>query len=259
MARIPEAEIEQIKAIPLEQLVAEDGIELKAQGDNMMGLCPFYNDNNPSLVITRSKNLFHCLGCGAAGSTIDWVMKQQKISFRHAVEILKQRINLDSNEPPSLRVKSLTKAEKKLDLSADEQSLLNQVIAYYHDDIAEARDYLANRWIDDEEMINRFKLGFSNRTLGYYLPNKQLKAGKESRNRLIEIGLLRESGHEHFRGSLIIPIFDERGDVVEVYGRKVTERLREGTPLHLYLKGEHKGVWNREGLAGCKEIILCEH
>jgi len=51
---------------------------------------------------------------------------------------------------------------------------------------------------------------------------------------------------------------NEQGEVQEVYGRKITERLRPGTPLHLYLPGPHRGVWNLEALQASKEIILCE-
>ena len=73
-----------------------------------------------------------------------------------------------------------------------------------------------------------------------------------------QLGIFRESGHEHFNGSLIIPVFNASGDVVEMYGRKITPNLREGTPLHLYLPGAHAGVWNEEALIASKEIILCE-
>jgi hypothetical protein len=69
---------------------------------------------------------------------------------------------------------------------------------------------------------------------------------------------LRESGHEHFTGSVVIPVIDRDGNVTEIYGRKITPGLREGTPLHTYLPGPHKGVWNEEALAVSKEIILCE-
>ena len=64
------------------------------------------------------------------------------------------------------------------------------------------------------------------------------------------LGILRESGHEHFNGSLVFPIFDLDGDVLGMYGRKITPHLREGTPLHLYLPGPHRGVWNEAGAAG---------
>ena len=61
------------------------------------------------------------------------------------------------------------------------------------------------------EMIEHFRLGFANRTLGYRLPAKNRIAGAEMRGRLQKLGMLRESGHEHFNGSLVIPIFDCAG------------------------------------------------
>ena len=56
----------------------------------------------------------------------------------------------------------------------------------------------------------------------------------------------------------MIPVIDLEGNVTEIYGRKITEGLRPGTPLHMYLPGPHKGVWNEEALMVSKEIILCE-
>ena len=54
-----------------------------------MGRCPFHEDRTPSLVVTPSKNLWHCLGaCQVGGTVIDWVMKAEGVSFRHAVELL---------------------------------------------------------------------------------------------------------------------------------------------------------------------------
>jgi DNA primase len=77
MARIPEAEIEKIKAeIELVRVVEAAGIELKAHGQDVIGRCPFHEDKTPSLVVTPSKNLWHCLGaCQTGGTVIDWVMK----------------------------------------------------------------------------------------------------------------------------------------------------------------------------------------
>src|SRR6202000_594708 len=65
-------------------------------------------------------------------------------------------------------------------------------------------------------------------------------------------------GHEHFNGSLVIPVFDAAGQVVEIYGRKIHDDLRPGTPLHMDLPGPHSGVWNETALEASKEIILCE-
>jgi hypothetical protein len=108
------------------------------------------------------------------------------------------------------------------------------------------------------EAVDHFKLGYANRTLGLRLPDKRRSAGEAIRTRLEKIGIYRESGHEHFNGSLIVPVLDEGGNVTEIYGRKLLDNLRAGTPKHLYLPGPHAGVWNIEALIASKEIILCE-
>src|SRR5581483_3165568 len=62
----------------------------------------------------------------------------------------------------------------------------------------------------------------------------------------------------HFNGSIVIPVISPNGEVTEVYGRKINDHLRAGTPLHLYLPGPHRGVWNGAALGTTSEVILCE-
>ncbi len=265
MARIPEGEIERLKQeVSLERLVRARGIELKRHGADLLGLCPFHEDHEPSLVVSPKKNLWHCLGaCQAGGSVIDWVMKANGVSFRHAVELL--RADYPSLAAPVRIVSKGTTAAVKLeapfDAGADDREVLRQVAGYYHATLKqspEALKYLQGRGLDHPEMIDHFRLGFSNRTLGYRLPERNRKSGAEIRGRLQRLGLLRESGHEHFSGSVVFPVFDLDGNITEMYGRKITPNLRAGTPLHTYLPGPHRGVWNEEALAVSKEIILCE-
>ena len=69
MARIAESEIERLKReISLERLVEAKGIALKRHGKDLVGLCPFHEDREPSLVVTPEKNLWHCLGACQAGA-----------------------------------------------------------------------------------------------------------------------------------------------------------------------------------------------
>ena len=90
MARIPEAELERLKSeVSVQRLVEAAGLELKKSGQDFTTCCPFHADDTASLVVTPAKNLWHCFGCGAAGGPLDWVMKTQGVSFRHAVELLK--------------------------------------------------------------------------------------------------------------------------------------------------------------------------
>jgi DNA primase len=261
MARIAESELERLKVeVSVARLAEASGIKLEKRGKDVVGPCPFHADDTPSLTITPEKNLFHCFGCGVAGGPIDWVMKKNGVSFRHAVELLRE--GLPSIAEGTVKHSTVRALPPPVSLDADDQALLDQVIGYYHDTLKrspEALGYLQRRGIDRAEAVERFKLGFADRTLGLRLPNKQRKEGAEIRARLEKIGLYRESGHEHFNGSLIIPIFGEAGHATEVYGRKITDRLRPGTPLHLYLPGPHRGVWNFDGLKGSNgEVILCE-
>lgn len=265
MARVPDEEIERLKReVDLAELMVRSGVALKKAGGDLVGCCPFHDDDTPSLVVTPKKNLWHCMGaCQAGGSVVDWVMRTQGVSFRHAVELLRAGatpvVTPGRTRPVAAR-STARKLPSPLDASAEDQALLSSVVDYYHAallDSPEALAYLARRKIDDPAVITRFRLGYVNRTLGYRLPSKATKEGGALRSRLIDLGVLRTSGHEHLRGSLVVPVMTPEGTVTELYGRKVGAHLRAGTPSHLYLPGPHRGVWNEEGLAG-GEVILCE-
>jgi DNA primase len=265
MSRIPSADIERLKqTIALERLAQARGIELKRHGADLIGRCPFHDDKTPSLVITPAKNLWHCLGaCQAGGTVIDWVMKAEGVSFRHAVELLQNDYSpiAASIEAPLAKRSTVKKLAMPIEREAEDAQLLVQVIDYYHQTLLqspEAMQYLEKRGIASAEAVRTFKLGYANRTLGYRLPAANRVEGAEMRGRLQRLGLYRESGHEHFNGSLVIPVVSERGEVTEIYGRKIVKALRPGTPLHLYLPGPHRGVWNGAALSASKEIILCE-
>jgi len=263
MARIPEAEIDRIKQeTDLAALVRSRGIELKKHGNgHLAGPCPFHEDNEPSLLVTPAKGLFHCMGCGAAGNAIQFVEKFDGVSFRHAFELLNEgpaAFSAAADAP--LKKASVPRLDPPLQPDAEDAELFIQVVDYYYHRLLKtpaALDYLESRGLRNEEALARFRIGFADRTLGLRLPEKNRKAGQEIRTRLQKLGLIRESGHEHFTGSLVVPVFDTEGQVAEMYGRKITKGLRKGTPLHLYLPGPHAGIWNPVALAG-SELVLCE-
>jgi DNA primase catalytic core len=269
MARIPDHEIERLKRrVSVERLVESAGIELKPHGKDRVGRCPFHDDKTPSLVVSPKTNLWHCLGaCQVGGSVIDWVMRWEGVSFRRAVEMLRAEIGeapaaVVAEAVPALAAEASASAALAT-TTGDDTGLLGRVIDYYHATLKQspvALAYLQARGLDHPELIDVFWLGYANRTLGYQLPEKQIKAGAEIRGALQRTGILRESGHEHFNGSLVVPVITPDGEIVEVYGRKIlpASKLRAGTPLHLYLPGPHRGVFNESGLVGHEEAILCE-
>lgn len=276
MARFTEAELAQLKNdIAVERLIETAGIVLKKSGKDKIGLCPFHADGEPSLVVTPTKNLWHCFSCQIGGGAIEWVMKWRGVSFRHAVELLKSDSSslaagmgsmgsagsIGSVADTPIKTSTVRSLPAPIEFDADDQALLNQTVAYYHQTLLtspEALAYLAARGLTHPELITHFKLGYANRTLGLRLPVKQNLTGEAIRSRLQSIGIYRDSGHEHFNGSLIVPIIDLAGNVTEIYGRKILDNLRKGTPKHLYLPEAHKGVWNESALADNTDIILCE-
>jgi DNA primase catalytic core len=257
--RIPEADLERVKReTDLVALVQSRGIELKKHGTrDFIGRCPFHDDRNkPNFIVTPQKGLWHCMACGKAGNAIQFVQHHDGVSFRHAFELLRQGSQAVFTSQPMQKQSTVPKLSCPLDVEADDATLFRQVVAYYHERLkqsAAARAYLASRGLDRDELIDHFQLGFADRTLGLRLPEKNRKEGEALRTRLAQLGLWRESGHEHFNGCVVVPLHNEQGQVVSLYGR----RAQKGDLKHLYPPGPHRGLFNRQCL-NQPEIILCE-
>jgi DNA primase catalytic core len=191
MARIPDGDIERLKTeVSLLRLVESSGVALKRMGADYHGRCPFHDDRTPSLVVSPEKNLWHCLGaCNAGGSVIDWTMRMQGVSFRHAVELLQGDPSLAAAVPGDGPVKRTTVRRLAGDFAeaADDAALLRRVVDFYQQTLKqspEALDYLKRRGLMHGELIDTFKLGYADRTLGYRLPEKNRAAGAELRGQL---------------------------------------------------------------------------
>ncbi len=261
MPRLPDDLIQRLKTeIPLTDLCREYGIELKGSGKNILGKCPFHDDDEPSFAVTPSKNLWNCLaGCGG-GDTVKLVMMMEKLSFRHAAEKLAMRIGV-SPEAEVIRTRKgnsypiLVHPE-----GLDDGALLNHVTDFYHQTFLNqpnAMKYLQKRKCFHPEAVKKFRIGYANRTLGYRVPT-DTKVGHALKERLKTIGIFGRKGHEHLAGSVVFPILGPDGEPTQFYGRKVTSHLRKGTPRHLYLEQPKRGIWNKEGIQNQDDWLLCE-
>ena len=249
MPRIPDDELARLKAVPLLDLCRDYGIELKHEGKDWKGRCPFHSDDSPSFVVTPSKNLWNCLGaCGCGGDTIQLVMRKEGVSFRHACEKLRARLG---GVPPPVTVTTRMGTSHDIlatpEQAADDAALLGRVADFYHRTFLNepaAMKYLQGRACFHPEAVTTFRLGFANRTLGYRVP-VTTAAGAALKSRLQSLGVLRpETGHEHLNGCVVFPLQDTAGRVVQLYGR----RLGASALRHLYLAGPQRGVWNHAGL-----------
>ncbi|MFP1764458.1 CHC2 zinc finger domain-containing protein [Lonsdalea quercina] len=281
MGRVTPAELTRLKReVSLLTVAQNQGHRLKKQGDDsVVCLCPFHQEKTPSCVITPSKNLYHCFGCGASGSVLDWLQQTERLTYPQTLVRLRELAGTASSlaAGPALVSASPTVARTPLaDLDDDGQALLHQVIDFYHHNLltsAEALQWLVSRGLTHPDLISHFRLGFA----GHHgiggsaglLPSTSSKEGKALRERLAGLGVLRATTRQdHFRGCVVMPVIGwsesanvaQRGRVLQLYGRRTTAdyAVKKGAAKHLYLPSPLAGVWNEEALKASSEVILCE-
>jgi len=224
--RIPEEKINEIKqSIDIVDVIS-DYVQLKKQGRNYFGLCPFHGENTPSFSVSAEKQIFHCFGCGAGGNVFTFMTEIEGVSFQEAAEKIAKRGNI------ALDIEITNDHELQL---PKEHSLIieaHEILAkFYHhlllntNEGAKALDYLLKRGFTTES-IQRFKVGYS-------LPEwdvaiKFLESRGFTRDLMEKAGLLsvREkdgSYFDRFRDRLMFPLHDSKGRIVAFSARALTE------------------------------------
>ena len=261
------------KSVDIIELFAYFNVKLSKVGKNFKGLCPWHNDSKTaSLSVDKEKGLYNCFGCGEAGDAFDLVEKMKGFDFKESLKFLKDWKGFVSFSPvPAdlpLEVKTLAITSPANDGVNDKPPVdstgtvqgsldgerirdLNTVKNYYHKrlfDHPEALEYLRKRGLMNAEHYERFQIGFADGSLNLVIGESQRKA-------LTEAGIFNDKGSEHFKNCLIFPIFDDNGQTVGFYGRDISE---DSNFKHRYLKGKHRGVWNRKASKVYDEIILTE-
>ncbi|WJM85401.1 CHC2 zinc finger domain-containing protein [Dickeya chrysanthemi] len=278
MGRMTPAELEQLKrGVSLRAVAESQGHTLKKQGaDSYVCRCPFHQEKTPSCVITPSKNLYHCFGCGASGSVLDWLQHTERLTYPQTLLRLRELAGSASSLASVPVVPASSPRQKLADLDDDGQALLNQVIQFYHQSLLnspEAQQWLAGRGLTHPELVSHFRLGFA----GHHgiggsaglLPSSSSQEGKRLREKLAGLGVLRvATKQDHFRGCVVMPVIGwsesasvaQRGRVMQLYGRRVQpdHKILKGSPKHLYLPSPLAGVWNEAALKASSDIILCE-
>jgi DNA primase catalytic core len=256
MPMIPDDDLENMKrSVDLAAVIRSRGIDLKPQGHDLVGLCPFHQDENPSLHVTTTKRLWRCVSCHATGNVIQFVQRFDGLSFRHAYELLKNGAAFAAPTCAPVKKTTVPKLPAPITADADDQAALRQVLGYYHERLKEnpaALAYLKKRGIS-AEAVATFKIGFVDRTLGLRLPHNNRKEGAALRARLTALGLLRDTGHEHLRGRIVFPVIAESGEIGTVYGRAIDDGGKHDR--HLFLPGPQRGIFNPAALQSAEVIV----
>lgn len=242
-------DFEAIKAATdIVSVIAGYGVQFKKAGRDHVALCPFHTEQTPSFHVTPEKGLFHCFGCEAKGNVIQFVAMKEGIGEREAAVKLLATVP-GVSQASALPRKSKTAEPKKILKPGDAANLLQRVVNFYVKTLAKDRaglDYLKGRKLADATTLGTFQIGYSNGSLLKVLPRDA-----DILDGLKTLGVLKADGREHFEGCVTVPIFDDRGNVTGIYGRRITD----DEPKHLYLPGPHRGVWN-SGSAKTNQTLL---
>ncbi|WP_416151956.1 DNA primase [Salipaludibacillus sp. HK11] len=241
--RIPEEKIEEVRqSLDIVDVISEY-VQLKKQGRNFVGLCPFHGEKTPSFSVSPDKQLYHCFGCGAGGNAFSFVMETEGISFIESVEKLAERTNISL---PELEAKMNNKPEISEQMKRWYEGHELAAKLYHHvltisDEGREAREYLRKRGFT-KDMIDRFQIGYAPNSWDFL--SSFLQKRSHSVTEMAECGLLGLREHDQkpfdrFRDRIMFPIWDRRGNMIAFGGRVVNE----GNPK--YLNSPESQVFNK--------------
>ena len=219
--------------------VIGERIPLVAKGKNFFGVCPFHDDTNPSMSVSREKQIYTCFSCHATGNVFTFLMNYEHIDFKEALKYLGDKVGIDTGSV------KIAKKSTKYDKLYEAYKL---ALKYYQNNLnstfgREAKKYLANRSID-EKLIKEFEIGLSLDTrddLTNLLTKKDYDLATLNR-----IGLTSDN-HDIYNDRIMFPLYDVSGRVVGFSGRiykdngsnkyvntKETDIFKKGEMLYHY-------------------------
>ena len=205
-------------------------VKLRKGGANLLGLCPFHNEKSPSFTVSPTKQFYHCFGCGAHGTALRFLTEHTGAPFPEAVRSLAASVGMTVPEEPRSPRQRAADRERREEGSRQHQ-ILDQAQAHYRAALKqapEAIEYLKRRGLSGE-IAARFGLGWASRDrrgLASVFAHYEDPA-------LLESGLVIESEdgrrHDRFRGRVMFPIHNQRGQLIGFGGRLI----ESGEPKYL--------------------------
>lgn len=211
MAISPET-IEEVQRVANVYDVISDYLTLKKSGSVYVALCPFHSEKTPSFVVSPTKNIFKCFGCGISGNAVKFVMEYEKISFQDAILKIAQKYGINVK----LTSSGKEKQNQKYYL------ITRQLTEFFKNSLLEsikAREYLKSRKILAKTVVD-FEIGYApenNDILSFALKNNI------SEEDLKKIGILNQNKNLIFKNRIIFPIKNLKGNIVAFGGRSLSD------------------------------------
>ena len=265
MARFSEQFIRQVaQATDIVELISQY-VALKKKGREFVGLCPFHEDNHPSMYVVPAKQIFHCFVCQTGGGVFQWMTLYEKLSFPEAVRALAERANVPLPRESASPVEpggSFSKNDLLAATTFAARWFRSQLRSSAGTD---ALDYARERGFTDES-IERFGLGYAPDSWDA-LTKAAAREGIGER-KLLAAGLVvqrdRSGSYDRFRNRLIFPILDPQRRVIAFGGRALAadDRAKYLNSPETALFDKSGGLyalnWSREGIVSSGQAIVVE-
>ena len=231
-------------------------LPLTQKGKNHFGVCPFHDDTNPSMSVSRDKQIYKCFSCGASGNVFQFVMDYEHVSFKEALKIIADKAGIE--------IKGIH-IDKHTDKNDKFYEIYDLAHKYYQNNMnssysKQAKEYLHNRQIT-EEMIKDYKIGLS---LDKQDNLTKLLLGKGyDIKTLNDLGLSYEN-RDVYINRIIFPLYDLNGRVVAFSGRRYdgekTNKYVNTKGTNIFQKGETLYNYHlaREHIRSKNEVIVME-
>ncbi len=208
---------ELIQRNPIEDVVGQY-VSLKRSGANLFGLCPFHGEKTASFSVNPDKGIYYCFGCHKGGGAINFQMEIEGLSYPDAVRALAKRAGM--TVPEDEQYQSRYRQQERL------WALHKEAARFFHSQLyapigKEALDYALGRGMS-KAILTTFGVGFALDTWDSLV--KAMRAKGYTDQELKESGLVtvsQKNGNlfDRFRGRLMFPIIDVRGNVIAFGGR----------------------------------------
>lgn len=239
MAKIPEYTIEKIKDSNDIVDVISSYLPLKKKGANYWARCPFHNEKTASFSVSPSKQIYHCFGCGVGGNVLNFVMEYEKLSFIEAVKQLAERANIPL-EFEDISPQEQSDTGKLREMHEKTIELLHREL--FNPGGKAALEYLLSRGLT-EETIKTFKLGYAPESWDFLVSKL---ANEYSADLMVKSGLFVRSEKDNrlfdrFRGRVMFPVQDDRGNAVGFGGRLMNDDKKDAK----YLNSPETPIYNK--------------
>jgi len=224
---------------PIEDVVGQH-VTLKRSGANLFGLCPFHGEKTASFSVAPDKGIYYCFGCHKGGGAINFMMELEGLSYPDAVRLLAKRVGMEV--PEDEQYQSKYRQQERL------WALHKEAARFFHGQLyspigSEALNYALGRGMN-RYILTTFGVGFAPDTWDSLV--KAMRAKGYTDQELKDSGLVtvsQKNGNlfDRFRGRLMFPIIDVRGNII-AFGGRIIKNDKEAAK---YLNSPETLIFNK--------------